>query len=154
LNDHYNDLARHYLRSDNPAKAVDYARVAAEQEINRGSYSEATSLIEAALKLVDRLPEGSERLRGELSLRAIESMVALVLYGGPSPEREHVIQRMCELSERSGEVEQVLRGQVSLGSIYFLRGESARGLELAAQCLKMAESTRNVGLLADSYFMA
>jgi predicted ATPase len=79
LEDHYSDLARHYLRSDDAAKAVQYARLAAEQQVNRGSYAEATSLIEAALKLVDRLPDENQRLRAELSLRSIESSVALVL---------------------------------------------------------------------------
>src|SRR5262249_17373096 len=40
LDDHYSDLARHYLRGDNAAKAIEYARLAAEQELNRGSYAE------------------------------------------------------------------------------------------------------------------
>jgi class 3 adenylate cyclase len=95
LNDHYSELAHHYLLSDNAAKAISYAQLAAEQAVNRGSYPEASSLIDAALKLLDRLPDGSERLRAELGLRSIENMVTVVLYGGPSAEREHVIMRMC-----------------------------------------------------------
>jgi tetratricopeptide (TPR) repeat protein len=154
LEDHYSDLARHYLRSDDSTKAVEYARLATEQEVNRGSYAEGASLVEQALKLVHRLPDENRRLRVELALRGVESMVATVLFGGPSLQREQIIKRMCELSERSGEVDQVLRGQVSLCSVYFLRGESARGLELAGQCLKLAESTRDAGLLADLYSTA
>jgi class 3 adenylate cyclase/tetratricopeptide (TPR) repeat protein len=154
LDKHYSDLARHYLRGDNAAKAVEYARLAAEQEVNRGSYAEGASLIEQALKRVDRLPDENQRLRVELALRGVESMVAVVLYGGPSPQREQIIKRMCELSERSGDLDQVLRGQVSLCSVYFLRGESVLGLELAGQCFKLAESTRDAGLLADLYYTA
>ena len=154
LEDHYTELARHYLRGDDAPKAVQYARLAAEQQVNRGSYVEATNLIEAALKLVDRLPDENQRLRAELSLRSIESSVALVLYGGPSPQRQQIIKRMCELGERSGGLDLVLRGRVSLCSVYFLRGESVRGLELAGQCFKLAESIRDAGLLADLYFTA
>src|SRR5262249_54188111 len=72
LEDHYPGWARHYLRSDAVRKAVQYARLAAEQQVNRSSYVEATSLVEAALKLVDSLPDQNQRLRVELALRGIE----------------------------------------------------------------------------------
>ena len=71
LEDHYGDLARHYLRGSDTAEAVQYARLAAEQDVNRGSYAEASNLIEAGLSLIDRIPEGSDRLRAELALRSI-----------------------------------------------------------------------------------
>jgi class 3 adenylate cyclase len=154
LDNYYGDLARHYLRSDDAAKAVQYARLAAEQQVNRGSYAEGASLVEAGLKLVDSLPDENQRLRVELELRGIESMVALVLYGGPSPQREQVIIRMCQLGESIGEVDQLLRGLVSLCSVYFLRGESARGLELARRCLELSKPTADLGLLADVAYMA
>jgi adenylate cyclase len=154
LNDHYRDLAHHYFISDNAAKAVSYARLAAEQAVMRGSYPEAGSLIDAALKLVDRLPNGNERLRAELALRSVESMVAMILYGGPSHEREHVIMRMCQLAERTGKVDQLIRGLGNLCSVYFLRGESTRGLEPARRCLELSQGTADLGLRADAMFMA
>ena len=132
INDHYGELAHHYLLSNDAVKAINYAQLAAEQAVIRGSYTEASGLIEEGLKRVDKLPEENERFRAELGLRSIESMVTIVLYGGPSPERERVIMRMCQLGESTGEVDQLLRGLVSLCSVYFLRGESARGLELAS----------------------
>jgi tetratricopeptide (TPR) repeat protein len=61
---------------------------------------------------------------------------------------------MRELSERSGDPDQVLRGQVALCSFYFLRGQSVRGLELAGQCFKLADSSRDAELIADLYFTA
>ena len=47
--------------------------------MSRAAYAEAASLLDAGLKLLDKLPEGAERLRAELALRSIESTVALVL---------------------------------------------------------------------------
>ena len=154
LEDRYSDLARHYLRGNDEAKAIQYARLAAEQEVKRGSYAEAASLIAAGLKLTDRLPDGNGRLRAELGLRRIESMVTMVLNGGPSPQREHAISRVCHLSDKIGESDQLLRAMISLSSVYFLRGESVRGLELARRCLQLAEPTRDAGLLADAHFAA
>jgi tetratricopeptide (TPR) repeat protein len=154
LEDHYSDLARHFLRGTDAAKAIHYAQSAAEQALSRGAYPEATDLVDAALKLLDRLPEGRERIYAELALRSHRSVLANVFYGGSSPEREHEIRRVCELSETIGEAGQVVRGMITLCNLYYLRGESFRGLELASRCLEMAEATRDSGLLADAHLVA
>src|SRR5262249_47105705 len=56
LEDHYSELAYHFLRSADVAKGIHYAQLAADQAVNRAAYSEASNLIEAAVKLLDRLP--------------------------------------------------------------------------------------------------
>jgi predicted ATPase len=96
--DHYSDLAHHFRRGNDAAKAIRYAQLAAEQAVNRGAYGEATSLIETALQLIDKLPEANGRLRAELPLRRIESIIAHVLYGAVSLERERAITgtRACD----------------------------------------------------------
>jgi predicted ATPase len=68
LEDHYTELAYHFLRSADTAEAIRYAQLAAEQAVNRAVYSEASNLIESSLRLLDRLPEGSERIRREFAL--------------------------------------------------------------------------------------
>jgi len=151
LDDHYSDLARHFLRGRDAAKAIHYAQLAAEQALSRGAYPEATDLVDAALKLLDRLPEGRERIYAELALRSRRSVLANVFYGGSSPEREREIRRVCELSETVGEAGQLVSGMITLCNLYYLRGESFRGLELARRCLEMAEATRDSGLLADAH---
>jgi hypothetical protein len=118
LEDHYSELARRHLRGNDAGKAVHYAQLAAEQALLRGTYTEATGLIEAALKLLNRLPEGNQQLRAELALRAIESTIAFVQHGGGSQERESAIRRMCELGERLGEADELLRGLIVLQSLF------------------------------------
>src|SRR5262249_48638780 len=66
----------------------------------------------------------------------------------------HEIRRVCELSETIGKAGELLRGMITLCNLYFLRGESFRGLELASRCLEMAEATRDSGLLADAHLVA
>jgi class 3 adenylate cyclase/tetratricopeptide (TPR) repeat protein len=152
--DQYDAFAYHYLLSDDASKAITYAQLAAEQALTRGTYADAISLIDAALKLVDRLPDENERLRAELALRNIESVVAFVLHGDSSPEHERTIRRVCELAEKTGEKQQLLRGLMTLGSVYFARGESKEGFELANRCLGLAEATQDDSVLADACYTA
>ncbi len=148
LEDHYSELARHHLRGNDAVKAVHYAHLAAEQAVGRAAYTEAMSLIEGALKLLDRLPESNERLRAELALRGIESMVAFV-HGPGSRERERAARRMCELGEKLRERSQLLRGLIDLCGIYFTRCEFLQGPELVKRCLELAQEVQDAGLLAD-----
>src|SRR5262249_48771571 len=143
LDDHYSALAYHYLRGNDVAKAIGYAHLAAEQAVNRAAYAEATNMLEAGVKLLDKLADGPQRLRAELALRAIESTVSFVLYGSSSRERERVIRRMCELGEKIGEPDQLLRGLIPLSFLYFTRGEPGKGFELSTRCLKLAEKMQD-----------
>jgi class 3 adenylate cyclase/tetratricopeptide (TPR) repeat protein len=151
LEDHYSALARHYLLGDDARKAFEYARLAVEQAASRAAYAEALNLIEAALKLVDVLPEDAERLRTEFALRTIESMVAFVLFGASSHRRELTIRRMCELGERLGERAELVGGQIHLSNIYFTRGEALRGIEVASRALELLEGTKDADLPANAH---
>jgi predicted ATPase len=131
LEDHYTELAYHFLRSADTAKAIRYAQLAADQAVNRAAYSEAANLIEASRRLFERLPRGTERSRAELALCSVENRLAFALYGGASPEREQAVRRMCELGSRLEEKELQLPGLTALCNLHFVRGECREGLELA-----------------------
>ncbi|MBV8360280.1 MAG: hypothetical protein JO189_20445, partial [Deltaproteobacteria bacterium] len=133
---------------------INYAQLAAEQALTRGTYADAISLTEAALKLLDRLPDESDRLRAELALRNIKSVLAFVLHGNSSLEHERAIRRVCELAEKIGEKEQLLRGLTTLSTVYFARGESRQGYELAHRCLDLAKATQDDSMLADACYIA
>ena len=148
LEDHYADLAHHYSLSDDAAKAVEYLRLAAEQAVGRSAYSEAGADLQAAIALLDRLPEDSERARAELGLRATENTVALVLYGFSSHQREQATQRMCTLAEQLEERSLLLRGLVSLSSFYFTHGEPLRAHGTGRRCLELAERASDSAALA------
>jgi predicted ATPase len=76
------ELARHHLRGNDAKKAVQYGELAAEQAISRAAYTEAARMIQAALKLLDQLPNEAERVRAELPIRNLEIVFAFTLYGG------------------------------------------------------------------------
>jgi class 3 adenylate cyclase/tetratricopeptide (TPR) repeat protein len=144
-------VAHHYTEAGLAAQAIPYWQRAGQRAIERSANLEALSHLTRGLKLLPSLPEAPERLRAELALRNIESMVAFALYGGSSVERERLIRRICELGERIGEVDQLLRGLITLCGLYFSRGEPVRGLGFASRCLKLAEATQDVTLLTGAY---
>ena len=71
LDDHLGDLARHYSRSGNSAKAIEYLRLAAYQAAQRSSYPEAIAYVNDALEILAGLPHSEQRDRDELLLRAV-----------------------------------------------------------------------------------
>ncbi len=154
LEDHYRELARHYLLSNDAAKATRYSQLAARQALDRAAYAEADGLIDAALHRLEKLPEGEERLRAELTLREIESVVAFVLYGAAGPKRERAIIGCCEIAERLGEQSRLLRGLVNLSSLHWVRGEYVLGIEVALRCLGLRDLAPDPGWLADIYWQA
>jgi class 3 adenylate cyclase/tetratricopeptide (TPR) repeat protein len=155
LEDHYTELAYHFLRSPDAAKAIRYAHLAADQALKRAAYSEAGNLIEAALKLLDRLFERTERLHAEFALRRIENTLAFALLGGGSQERARAVRRMCELGEKIGEKGQLLLGLTELCQLHFVRGEASEGLELAIRCLALAEDKHDpLSLALASHYVA
>ena len=66
LSDSYDDLAHHYERSGNTAKAVKYLHLAAQQSASRGAYAEAVNQLNQALELLMTRPEEVERDRSRL----------------------------------------------------------------------------------------
>ena len=146
--DHLSELARHYRLGNNPAKAVRYSQLAAERAANRAAYGEAADTAAAALKLLDRLPDGTDRLRAELNLRMIENSASVVLHGFASREHQLAIERICELTEQLGENALLLGGLTNLANLYFARGEPMRTLELGRRCVDLAANTQDAEVLA------
>jgi class 3 adenylate cyclase/tetratricopeptide (TPR) repeat protein len=153
LEDHLSELAHHYSRSDHLTKAVEYLGRAARQAVERSAYAEAAVDLRTALALVGRLPEGTERLRTELTLRAIEGSVATVLHGIGSRERERALARSCEISERLGDTVSLLRGSILLALLYVARGEPLRAREICGRHLEMAERSGMIEILAPAHWI-
>jgi class 3 adenylate cyclase/tetratricopeptide (TPR) repeat protein len=68
LPDHYADLARHYVRSGNAPKAINFLHLASQQALSRSAYQEASNQLTAALELLGKQVESAERDRTEIAL--------------------------------------------------------------------------------------
>jgi predicted ATPase/class 3 adenylate cyclase/ribosomal protein L40E len=153
LEDHYADLAHHYRSSNNAAKAVEYLCLAGEQALNRGAYAQALANVEPALKLIERLPEETQRLRAELGVRLMEGRTLPVLRGLSSSERLQNSERVCELSEQLGDRLALIRGLSNLAFVNIHRGEARRAQEIANRCVKLAEQNQDHHLLHSVYYL-
>jgi class 3 adenylate cyclase/tetratricopeptide (TPR) repeat protein len=143
LEDHYAELAHQYRSSDNAPKAIEYLLLAGGQAADRGAYAQSGANAELALKLIERLPEGVERLRAELGVRLMEGMTVTALYGMASTERLQIFERVCQLSESLGDVPSLFRGLLNSGFAHAHRFEALRALEIARRCVKLAEQELN-----------
>jgi predicted ATPase len=151
LEDHLSELAHHYSRSNNVAKAVEYLRLAADQAVERSAYSEAAADLKAAISLVGGLPEGTDRLRVELALHTTEGSVATVLHGIGSHERERALEQVCEISERLANTASLLRGSIFLSLLYIARGDPVRAREICSRHLELAEQSGVAEILAPAH---
>jgi tetratricopeptide (TPR) repeat protein len=147
LEDQYVNLAYHYGLSDCATKAVEYLRLGGEQAMDRGGYAKALANVELALKFIERLPEGPERLRAELGVRLLQGLIVAFLFGVGSSERLRTYERVAELGERLDDAAALIPGLVNLAFVLANRQEATRGQEVATRCLRLAEEHKNVEIL-------
>jgi class 3 adenylate cyclase len=156
LEDHYDDLARHYRLGENAAKAIEYLRLAGEQAMDSGAYAQALANVEPALKLLQGLPDDPTRLRAELGVRLLEGRIVIALYthgGAASTGLLQIFERVCELSQRLGDTSAVLRGLIGQVVVYGNRLEVVRSLDMCRRCLELAERNQNHDMLPVVQYM-
>jgi predicted ATPase/class 3 adenylate cyclase len=147
LDDRLDDLARHYSRSDNVSKAVEYLGRAGQQAFQRAAYADAISSLSAATALLQKLPESPERIQRELLLLLDIGATLITVRGNTAPEVEAVYSRARELCERLGDPPELFPALWGLWFTHLLRGELRRAYELAEQLLARAQSARDPALL-------
>jgi predicted ATPase len=103
LDDHLEELAHHYSRSDNVAKAVECLGRAGQQALQRSAHADAISSLTAAIDRLQRLPDNPERIQRELLLQLAIGPALIAAKGRAAPEVERDYTRMRELCERLGD---------------------------------------------------
>jgi class 3 adenylate cyclase len=69
LEEYYELLAYHYMKSENKQKAVEYLNLSGQQAVQRSANAEAVSHLTSALELLKTLPDTPERTQQELTLQ-------------------------------------------------------------------------------------
>jgi predicted ATPase len=147
LDDHLGELAHHYSRSDNVAKAVEYLERAGQQTLQRSAYADAISSLSAAIDLLQRLPDSPERVQRELLLQLAVGSALIAVKGYAAPETERAYTRARELCERVGDPPEFSPALWGLWVVYLLQGELRTAYELAEQLLRRSQGTHNPALL-------
>ena len=147
LEDHLDELAHHYSRSDNVSKAIEYLGRAGQQALQRSAYADALSSLSAGLNLIQRLPDGPERIQRELQLQLAAGAVLMAVKGWAAPEVEIAYTRMRELCELIGDAPELFPALFGFWVMHLLRGELRRAYEVAERLLRLAQSAHDPALL-------
>ncbi len=130
LEDHYSNLAHHYSRSGNAAKAVEYLSLAGQQAARQSAHAEAITHLTAALALLKTLPDTAARARQELTLHLSLGASLMATKGYAAAEVEQTYTRAQELCLQGGEPLQVAQVLYGRWAFYDVRGNHTSGARL------------------------
>ena len=143
LDDHLTQLAHHYGHSDNVEKAIEYLGRAGQQALQRSAHDDAISGLNAAIVLLQALPDSPGRLQRELPLQLARGSVLSAIKGWSAPEVERAYLRARELCERLGDRPEFFFVLYGLYVVYYIRGELPMAYALAEQLLRRAQSNND-----------
>jgi len=153
LEDYYSELAHHYSRSGNTAKAVEYLQLAGQQVVQRSAHTEAINHLTTALELLKTLPDTPGRTQQELMLQITLGTPLIATKGMGAPEVERVYTRALELCQQMEETPQLLRVLFGLCVFYIGQAELQKCLELSEQLLRLAQSIQDPAFLLLAHMM-
>jgi class 3 adenylate cyclase/tetratricopeptide (TPR) repeat protein len=139
LEDHLAELAHHYSRSANRAKALEFLHRAGEQAIKRASYSEAESYFTGALEVVGAMPESAERDARELRLRSSSVQALGFTKGLGAPELLQMSSRARALAQKTGNLPELVQQLWIAANHAWARGDYFGQAALADQALETAQ---------------
>src|ERR1700722_2879112 len=102
IDDHAAELAHHYARGGNPAKAVECCSRAIVRFADLGSNAEVLAQFESGLELLQQLPDDDRRAELELDLRNVAGGTLGDSKGFASPESTQSSARAMLLGRRPG----------------------------------------------------
>ncbi|MBI3756397.1 MAG: hypothetical protein HY267_00320 [Deltaproteobacteria bacterium] len=151
LEDHYSELAHHYSRSGNAAKAVEYLSLAGQQAARQSAHADAITHLTTALELLNTLPDTRERAQQELRLHLTLGMPLMVTRSVSSPEVQATYTRARELCQQVGETRQLFPVLDGLRLFHHVRGEFLTARQLGEQLLSLAQREQDPALLVEAY---
>lgn len=146
-------IAHHYTEADVPLQAIGYWQKAGERALQRSAMPEAISHLSIAAEQCAKLPEGPERLGGELMAQTYLGLANMQLWGYAHPEVEKAFSRARALCKVMGDPPQIFPVLHGLVKFRLVCGEYIVGLDLARQLQATAEASEDVNLLIEALYV-
>jgi class 3 adenylate cyclase/tetratricopeptide (TPR) repeat protein len=152
IDDQVDQLAHHYQRSGNAARAVEYLKRAGDRAAARSASVETVeAYLEAALEMLRQLPESAERNERELQIQLdLAGYLNNRSFGDPA--RGRALDRARKLSEKSGDSAQSLRVLWQLCQYHIQLMEIRSALKLAEQAFDLARSSNRPDLVVGAFY--
>ena len=129
------ELAMHFERGRDPARAIRYLRAAGKIATQRSAAREAVAHLTRALDLLRAQPDTPERAEQEVALQIALGGPLMAIKGRGAPEVERAYTRAQELCQRIGETPQLFPVFWGLFLFRRSRGEIDRPTGSARACL-------------------
>jgi class 3 adenylate cyclase/predicted ATPase len=146
-------VAHHYTEADMPLQAMAYWQKAGQLALQRSAMPEAIAHLTKAVEQSAKLPEGAERLGGELMAQTYLGLANMQRWGYGHPEVEKAFTRARDLCKVMGDPPQIFPVLHGLVKFRLVRGEYAVGLALARQLQATAEASGDKDLLIEALFV-
>jgi predicted ATPase len=146
------ELANHFERGREPQRAAQYHGHAAQTALQRSALPEAIAHVHRGLALLATLPDAPERTQQELSLQLTLGLASITAKGVGAPEVGRAFARARELSQQVDDSPHHFPVLLGLAIFYNARAEFRTALTLAEHCLRLAEQTRDSGLLLAAHY--
>ena len=134
-------IADQYDRGGLGARAVPFYEQAVEEAARVFAYRQAVQLAERALTLLAGLPPSRQRDARELRLRAASAEPRNALGGWTSGDAQQNLEKILELSERTGDRSMEVVSLVGLWGMSFVQGRLVEGLSLAERALATSDGS-------------
>ncbi len=151
IEEHLAELAHHYGRSANPAKAVEYLTRAGQQALTRSAFAEAQAQLQQSLEWIRRMPESPERATRELALASTLAQVLVVTRGQTAPETRAAAERARDLAEKGGNLAQLVVQVYGIWRGVIGGGDYSAAALLADRILELAQREGSPASLAFAY---
>lgn len=153
LEEHYGELAHHYSRSGAPDKAIPYLQMAAGQALQRSAFTEAIGHLTGAEKLLQTLPDSTERKEQELLVQVSLGRALKETRGWADPGAERAYGRARELSQQVQGIPHLLMALGGLFGFYMSRGEFRTARELGEQFSSLVSTVNDPTLQTIGYYV-
>jgi class 3 adenylate cyclase len=155
LDEHLNELGRHYSRSANSAKAIEYLRRAGERAMRRSLYAEARGAFETALALMEASTDGPANATERLGMLNLLGSAFYALEGGfTGPQAEGVLKRALALLPLVNDAAQLQNTLLSHWVFNMELGDIAKGRLIIDRMEELGARSGLPALTARTHFPA
>ncbi|MEE9421448.1 MAG: adenylate/guanylate cyclase domain-containing protein, partial [Desulfatiglandaceae bacterium] len=139
LEEYYELLAYHYMRSDNREKAIEYLDRTNRRAAKLNAMEEAKAYFEQAMKLLDTLPENEVNREQRISLIVNQWLVFTLLY--QLPEYYDLLTRYEQMAIDLGNQELLGGFFVGMGQCQWWIGNYDQAIQTLTKAAELCETT-------------
>jgi DNA-binding winged helix-turn-helix (wHTH) protein/predicted ATPase/energy-coupling factor transporter ATP-binding protein EcfA2 len=145
------ELAMHFEQSRDWPRALQYLIEAARTAARRSAHHEAAELSQRGLEVLKWLPETTERVQQEVTLRMILSVSLMAVQGFAADEMEKLHGLGQALFKSQGPSPQLFNLLALLVLYYKFTGQMRSAEEIAVQLLQIAETLGDSALVMEAH---